>query len=279
MAPEVAGRVEMIQSLLITLREGLEAALIVGIVLAYLRKCGQAESRKSVWIGVVLAILGSLIVGGIIAATTGHLEGRAEEIFEGVAMLIAAAVLTWMVFWMRKRAKTIRRDLEFEVNQALQLDSSLALSLLAFVAVMREGVETALFLFAASRTASPIATLTGSILGLAIAIALGALLYRGLRVLNLRMIFNVTGLLLILFASGVLAHGLHELQEAHIVPVLVEEIWNTNTLLDDKSTVGRFTASLLGYNGNPSLVEAASYFVYLFGALSLYFRSKPRPGV
>lgn len=258
--------------MLITLREGLEAALIVGIVLAYLARCGQGERRKTVWFGVAAGVLVSVIAGAIITVTAGSLDGRAEEIFEGAALLLAGCVMTWMIFWMRRRARHIRLELEAEVNKALRSDSHLALGLLVFVAVAREGVETVLFLFASSQTASPASILVGGMLGLGIAGALGVLLYQGVRVLNLRTFFNITGLLLILFAAGVLARGIHELQEAAVVPLFIGAVWDFNPLLDETSVLGQFLTSLFGYNGNPSLVEAGAYLVYLVSVLFFFFR-------
>lgn len=262
----------MLGSLLITLREGLEAALIIGIVLAYLARTDNRQWFKHVWLGTALAILASLTIGAIVYLSVGELEGRAEEVFEGLAMLTAAGILTWMIFWMRKQAINIKGHLHAQVQSALGSGSSLGLVILAFVAVAREGIETVLFLFAATRVAeSTFLSTLGGVLGLVLAIAIGYSIYKGTSKLNLSAFFNVTSLLLILFAAGLLAHGIHELHEAGIIPPLVAHVWDINYVLPENSTFGRFLTGIFGYNANPSLVEVIAYFGYLNFILVNYF--------
>ena len=263
----------MLSSLLITLREGLEAALIIGIILAYLARTNNRQGFKPVWVGVSLAVSASLIAGAGIYLLAGELSGRAEEVFEGVAMFVAVGVLTWMIFWMRKQAVNIKASLHAEIQSLLTGGSFLGLVVLAFVVVVREGIETVLFLFAATRVAESAVLFTmGGLLGLAIAIAIGYSIYKGSSRLNLRAFFNVTSVVLIVFAAGLLAHGIHEFQEAGIIPIVVEHLWDINHVLPEKATFGRFLTAIVGYNGNPSLVEVAAYFVYLVSALGVYFR-------
>ncbi|HXF81906.1 MAG TPA: iron uptake transporter permease EfeU [bacterium] len=262
----------MAASFLITLREGLEAALILGIILAYLSRTGNRDRAGSVWAGTAAAVLLSLGAGGMVFLTAGSIEGRAEEIFEGVAMFTAAAVLTYMIFWMRRQAINIRAHLQAQVHTALESGSALALGLLAFVAVGREGIETALFMFAAARTTSSYETTVGGLLGLAAAALLGYLLYRGTYRLNLRAFFNVTSILLLLFAAGLLAHGFHEFHEAAIIPPVIEHVWDINPILNENSTLGSFLKALFGYNGNPSLVEVLAWAGYLALVGWAYFR-------
>ncbi len=267
----------MAPSLLITLREGLEAALIIGIILASLARLDAKEQARSVWLGTALGVGVSLAAGAAIFGFFGELSGRNEEIFEGTAMFLAVGVLSYMVMWMKKQARNIKAHLERQVKTALEMGSTLALVSLAFIVVVREGVETVLFLFGASRSSTPMAVLTGGILGLVIAIALGYAGYKGSRRLNLGMFFNVTGVLLIFFSAGLLAHGIHEFQEAGIFPIIVEHVWDTNTVLDEKTGVGVFFKALFGYNGNPAVLEVGFYLVYLLGSLGLYFRPERRP--
>lgn len=262
----------MAGSFLIMLREGLEAALIVGIILGYLTKTANQNKTSIVWWGVAAAVGTSMLVGAAIFLTAGSLEGRTEEIFEGTAMFTAAGVLTYMIFWMRRQAINIRAHLHSQINTALASGSLLALGLLAFVAVGREGIESALFMFAASQTASPGVTLVGGLAGLLTAVLLGYLLYRGIYRLNLRAFFNVTSVLLLFFAAGLLAHGIHEFTEAGLIPPVVEQVWNTNGVLDENSLLGSFAKALLGYNGNPSLVEVVMYAGYLVLIGWAYFR-------
>jgi len=251
----------MVAALLIAFREGLEAALIVGIVLGYLKRMGYRR-QAAVWWGVASAVTVSVIAGVALQALGVAFEGRGEELFEGITMLLAAGVLTWMIFWMQRQGRSIRAELEADVRQAVTSGSRWALFALAFVAVVREGIETALFLTAAAFSATPAQTLIGGGLGLALAVAVGWLLFVVSVRLDVRAFFRVTSVLLILFAAGLAAHGIHELQEASVVPVVVEHVWDINPVLDENSAVGSILKALFGYNGNPSLLEIVSYVAY-----------------
>ena len=252
----------MIATLLITLREGLEAALIVGILLAVLKKLGHTDRSKPVWIGVAAAVALSIVVGLALNALGLTFEGRGEAIFEGVAMVLAAGVLTWMIFWMQRQGRSVQAELEVNMRRAVSTGSVWALFSLAFVAVLREGIETVLFLTAAAFSTTPAETLLGGAVGLGAAVVLGWLMFAAGKMLDVRAFFRVTSILLILFAAGLLAHGVHELQEAALLPTFVEHVWNINPLLDENGTVGVFLKALLGYNGNPSLIEVIAYVVY-----------------
>jgi high-affinity iron transporter len=257
---------------LLTTREGLEASLIVGIVLAYLAKTDNRAYFKTIWIGTAAAVAVSVVTGAALFFTVGALEGRSEQIFEGIAMLSAVAVLTWMIFWMRKQAVNIKRELEARIEGAIAAGSAIGLASVVFFAVLREGWETALFLFAISETSSPLATTIGAVAGLVVAISLGVALYMGSRRLNLRQFFTVTGTLLIVFAAGLLAHGIHEFQEAGLLPVTIEHVWDTNVIVNEDSTAGEFLTTLFGYNGNPSLLEVVAWATYLTVALAFFLR-------
>ena len=269
----------MVASLLITLREGLEAALIVGIVLGVLRKLGHADRRRSVWVGVAAAVAASILAALALNALGVAFTGRGEEIFEGVAMLVAAGVLTWMIFWMQRQGRDIRAELETDVRRAAARRNTWGLFSLSFVAVLREGIETVLFLTAAAFGATALETLVGGALGLALAVVLGWLMFSAGRRLNVRAFFGVTSVLLLLFAAGLVAHGLHELQEASLVPTVVEHVWDVNPILDEGSVAGQLLKALFGYNGNPSLLEALAYVAYLavVGALTLRGSRRPSP--
>jgi high-affinity iron transporter len=199
-------------SLFITLREGFEAALIVGIVLAYLKQSGASERSRHVWAGVVAALIASVAMGGIIFAAAGELSGRSEHLYEASAMLLAAGVLTWMIFWMQRQARGLGSALRQRVSDALVMGGA-ALFWLAFVSVAREGIETALFMYAATGTDSPVATLTGGTIGLLAAVVLGVLVYRGAAHLNLGTFFRITSVLVLAFSAYLLAGALHELGE------------------------------------------------------------------
>ena len=253
---------------LITFREGLEAALIVGILIGYLVKIGQGHRARMAWAGVGTAVALSALLAFGISAVGAELQGRAEQIFEGVTMFLAVGVLTWMIFWMRFQARFLKVSLEKEVQTAATSGQTLALFGVAFVAVFREGVETALFLSASAFAADGAGTLIGALLGLAIAVALGWLIYASTVRLNVRLFFNVTSVLLLFFAAGLLAHGVHEFQEASLLPMTVEHVWNLNHILDETSPLGEMMKSLFGYNGNPSLLEVISYAAYWVVALA-----------
>jgi high-affinity iron transporter len=263
----------MLSVFLITLREGLEAALIIGIILAYLSATNNRQGFKPVWLGTSLAVLVSLIAGATVYLLAGELTGQAEEVFEGFAMFLAVGILTWMIFWMRKQAVDIKAHLQTKIQSVLTSGSSLGLIVIAFVVVVREGIETVLFLFAATKVAeSPLLFTVGGLLGLVVAVGIGYSIYKGSSRLNLRTFFNVTSIVLIVFAAGLLAHGIHEFHEAGIIPPIIEHVWDINHILPEKSTFGRFLTAIVGYNGNPSLVEVVTYFVYLALTLGIYFR-------
>ncbi|MDD2694479.1 MAG: FTR1 family protein [Anaerolineales bacterium] len=255
----------MLPGFLLSLREGLEAALIIGIVLGALRKIERPDLRLAVWGGALAAGVLSLGFALGLRRMGLTLEGHAEEIFEGVTMFVAAGILTWMIFWMYRQAQRLQRDLEANVRAAARHPGSKALFGLAFVAVLREGLELALFLTATSLYTEARLTLAGGLLGLAAATFLGWALYTSTVRLNLRRFFQVTGVLLVLFAAGLVAHGIHEFNEAGLIPAVVEHVWDVNHILDEDSLAGQVLSSLFGYNGNPSLTEILAYLVYCGG--------------
>ena len=198
----------------IVLREGFEAALLVGLILGVINKTGNREHARAVWIGVGAALSSALVIGAILFAAVGELEGNAEALYEGTAMLLAAAVVTWMVFWMRKQARTLGGHLRSQVSSALVAGGGFALASVAFIGVAREGLESALFLFAAVKDDGVFATVIGGALGALAAVTLGLLFYRGAIRLDLRRFFMITGVLVIGFAAYLIMGGLHELGEA-----------------------------------------------------------------
>jgi high-affinity iron transporter len=267
----------MIAAGVLAFREGLEAALIVGIVLGALRRLGRSEQARFVWLGAGVAALVSLGAGLVLQLLGVAFEGRAEQVFEGTAMLLAAVVLTWMIFWMERQSRSIKADLERDVQQASITGSGWALFSLAFVAVLREGIELALFLTAAALAASASATLLGGIIGLLAAIMAGALVFATTRQLNVQTFFRVTSVLLIVFAAGLVAHGIHEFNETGWVPPVVEHVWDLNPVLDENSTGGALLKALFGYNGNPSLIEVISYAGYWLVITLVLWRKRDVP--
>jgi len=256
----------MLSSLLLALREGLEAALIVGILLGAIQKMKAPHLRKWIWSGVAAAIALSIAAAFGLNAIGAKFEGLGEQIFEGIMMTLAALLLTWMIFWMYRQSRYLRQNLEAGVNRAAAKNNSgSALFLLAFTAVGREGIELALFLIAARVASEPLSALLGALAGLSLAVFLGYLLFATTFKLNLQRFFQVTNILLLLFAAGLLAHGVHEFNEAGVIPAVIEHVYDINSVLPEKSIGGLLLTALFGYNGNPSLTEMLTYIIFLTG--------------
>lgn len=256
------------------MREGLEAALIIGIVLGALKRTRRSELNRILWAGVVSAFLVSSVIALILRVVDKELVGSAEQIFEGTTLLLAAGVLTWMIFWMRRESRSMKSRLEHDVSLAAGAKGGSALFFLAFLAVVREGIELALYLTAASMSVSGIQTILGLVIGLSIAYLLGYLIYTTTLRLNLQSFFKVTGVILILFAAGLIGHSVAEFNEAGIIPVIVNPIWNLNPILSDGSLLGSIFSTLFGYHGNPSLSEALAYAVYMLVTLLAFTKSR-----
>jgi high-affinity iron transporter len=260
----------------IALREGIEAALIVSIVLAYLKQLGRSDRSKLVWWGTGLAVGLSAVLGTAIFALGADFEGTAEQVFEGLVTLTAVGVLTWMIFWMRRQGARIKSDLQHKVDTAL-VAGGLALAALAFFAVLREGVETALFLFAAAEGTAVEggavgAQLVGAALGLVLAVVLGVLLYRGGIRMNLRTFFRITGAILIVVAAGLFAYSVHELQEAGWFPFLEAHAYDVSATLPDDEGIGAVLRGLVGFNADPGVLEVLAWATYLVVIGALYLR-------
>ncbi|MCL5986769.1 MAG: FTR1 family protein [Actinobacteria bacterium] len=259
----------MISSFVITLREGLEASLVVGIILAYLIKIGKRHLFKQIWLGVILAIVASLGIGVGVFLTAASFGGKAEQIFEGLSSYFAVAVLTYMIFWMRKQSTHLKKDIEEKINLASVTRTAASLVLLSFFVVLREGAETVLFLLATIR--GQLINLVAALIGIVVAVAIGYLVYRGSRGINIKLFFTVTGLILIIIAAGLLGFGTHELNEAGLLPSIIEHVYDLNFLINEKGILGGILKDLFGYNANPSLSETVLYVVYLGFVLAAYF--------
>ncbi|MCH8921388.1 MAG: FTR1 family protein, partial [Chloroflexi bacterium] len=183
--------------------------------------------------------------------------------------------LSWMIVWMKRQSAGIKKSLEHEMAEVIGMGSVLALALIPFSAILREGLETAVFLFAATRTSTPLESTIGATAGIIVAIGLTWGIYSGGYRVNLRVFFNVTGILLIFFAAGLLIQGIHELQEAALLPISIEHVWDINYIVDDGSGVGLWLKALLGYNGNPSLLEVVAYPIYLVLASWYFIAMRP----
>ena len=266
--------------LLTGLREGVEAALIVAIVCAYLARTGNSRHFGKVAMGVVTAIVASVVLGTVIFLALGGLEEPWEQIFEGAAMVLAAGVVTWMLFWMRRQASSVKGDLQRAVDRTLAQGTAWGLAVLAFTAVIREGLETALFLVGQATAAAggeagssgAFSVLVGAAVGLGIAAALGYGFYRGSRVLNLGRFFRWTGVLLIFIAAGLLASAVHEFVEIGWITIATSTAFDIGTLLPHDAGIGLFLRAIFGYSSAPEWVTLATWAAYVIVVLRLYLR-------
>jgi high-affinity iron transporter len=261
------------------LREGVEAALIVSIILAYLAQTGNRQHFGKIWTGTALAIAASIAVGVVLFVFVGGFEEPYEQLFEAAAMFLAAGVLTWMLFWMRRQARRVKGELQAAVDRALAAGTAWGLAVLAFTAVIREGIETSLFLFgqvtAASGDQGALLVLGGALVGLLVAVSIGWLIYAGSRRINYGTFFLATGLALIVIAAGLLSHAVHELVEVGWITVGTQTAFDISGLLPHDSGVGQFLRALVGYTSTPEVVTLAVYLVYLLGVLWFYLRPVP----
>ncbi|MHA1614768.1 MAG: FTR1 family iron permease [Candidatus Thorarchaeota archaeon] len=256
---------------IISLREGIEAALIIAIMLSYLRKTNQINLRKYVIYGTIVAILASLGVAVVVGLLWGIFEGTMLNVFEGVVVLIAALLLTTMIVWMWNAGARVTQEIEDSMENSVVKQSGIGLSLLSFSLVFREGVELSLFSMALF-IQDGIQIYIGIALGLSLAVVLGIGIYKGSLRISIGSLFKWTSIFLILFAAGMIAYGIHELQEAGLLLIGPIEVWNINPpllpdgsypLLHDKGAIGGLAKALFGYNGNPSALEVVAYAIYL----------------
>lgn len=258
----------MSAALLLTFREGLEAAVILSILLAFLRKAGERDLPRYVLYAALAAAATSIAAGIVVFETTGELTGRAEQIFEGTVMIVAAVVITHV--W--RHSRNVRRQYEERTTAAVASTSARrAIFMTAFVVVLIEGLEIVLFLRATVADSAG-SVLVGGVIGLALAAAVGLVVYQANRLRDAILLFYIVGAALIVLAAGLLAHGVHEFQEAGLIPIVRENVWNMNGILNEQEGVGKFLRSLLGYNGNPELLEVIVWVSYLTVA-AWYFQA------
>jgi high-affinity iron transporter len=256
------------------LREGVEAALIVAILLAYLNRSGNGAQASKIWLGTGLAALLSVAAGVVIFQTAGSLEPPYEQYFEATALLVAAAVVTWMLFWMLRQSKALRGDLHARIERTLTEGTAMGLALLAFSAVIREGLETSIFLVgqATSVRADASSIVLGALLGLAAAVGIGWIFYTGSRRIDLRSFFRWTGIGLIFIAAGLLSQAVHELVEVGAIPFGSATAYDLSSVLPDASGIGQFLRAILGYSAAPETTTLGVHIAYLVVVLGLYLR-------
>ena len=267
----------MLSTFVIALREGLEAALIVGILVAYIVRTNRRHLMKPLWSGVTAAIAASLGLGAILSFTSAELTSRGEELFAGLTSFIAVALVTWMVFWMKRTARTLRDELHGKVDSAI-MGGPISLALVAFFAVAREGLETALFIYTNFKTVGAASSATvGLILGLAVAIALGYLIYNRSVKINLSKFFTVTGVALVIVAAGVLSYGIHEVQELGWLPGADTFIWDVTPWIAKESILGSILGGTIGFDTTTSVVQFIAWSAYLIAVLVPYLSKKSAP--
>jgi high-affinity iron transporter len=267
----------MLGNFLIGLREGLEASLVVSILVAYLVRTDRRAALRPVWMGVAAAVAASLGVGGLLTFTSRELSFKAQEAFGGVMSIVAVGLVTWMVFWMRTQARRLKAELQHQVDVALTGGAG-ALAVVAFLAVGREGLETALFLWPAIRAAgSGTGPAAGAVLGLVSAVVLAWLIYRRSVALNFAAFFKVTGAALIVVAAGVLAYGIHDLQEAAVLPGLHDLAFDVSRHVPPSSWYGTLLKGIFNFSPASTWLELAAYLGYLVPIMVLFFRPPLAP--
>ncbi|GLX01199.1 iron uptake transporter permease EfeU [Microtetraspora sp. NBRC 16547] len=267
----------MFASYLIGLREGLEATLVVSILVAFLVKSDRRDRLPLVWAGVGGAIALSVGFGALLTFTAANLNQTQHELFDAVTSIAATVFVTFMIFWMRTAARRMSGDLREKLGEALTLGST-AVVVMAFLAVAREGLETALLWFAAAQGASATASpVIGISLGLLTSVALGWGLYKSALRINLTTFFTWTGLLLILVAAGIFKYGVHDLQEAGILPGLSNQAFDISGVLDPSAWYSALLRGMFNITAQPTVLETAAWVAYAVPVLIIFLRPSGRP--
>ncbi len=274
----------MLSNYLIGLREGLEASLIVAILVAYIIRSGRRDQLPRIWAGVALAVLISIGFGALLTFGPRRLTFEAQEAIGGTLSIIAVGFVTWMIFWMAKNARGLSSELHGQIDEAVETGRR-GLVIIAFLAVAREGLETALFLWAATQATtsegqSNWEPLTAALLGIVTAVVLGYLFYRGALRINLTKFFAWTGAFLVLVAGGVLAYGVHDLQEAGILPGLNNLAFDVSETIAPDSWIGTLLKGTFNFSPATTWLEAIVWIAYVVPTMWLFIRAvrkKPAP--
>ncbi|RMB87069.1 iron uptake transporter permease EfeU [Streptomyces shenzhenensis] len=263
----------MFSNYLIGLREGLEASLVVCILIAYLVKTGRRDALRPIWIGIGIAVAIAMGFGCALEFGSQELTFEAQEALGGSLSILAVGLVTWMVFWMRRTARHLRSELHGRLDAALAMGTG-ALVATAFLAVGREGLETALFVWASVHAAGDGTPrpLIGVALGLATAVLLGWLFYRGALKINLAKFFTWTGGMLVVVAAGVLAYGVHDLQEANWIPGIRDLAFDISDTIPPDSWYGTLLKGVLNFQPDPTIIQVTVWLLYLIPTLTLFLR-------
>lgn len=267
----------MLATFLIMLREGLEAALIIAIIAMFLARMGKHDLFKYLYIGIALAATLCATIGAFFHFAGNEFPQRDQELLEGYIGLFAIAVLIWMIFWMRKAGRKIKGELEEKLTATLAQASSKQTKILismAFFAVLREGVESVLFLFSAGDS-SNIFSLVGAVLGLLTAVAIGVVIYKGSRKVNIAKFFHYTSIAIIIFASGLFATSLRKFAEAGVFAWMQQSAYDISHIIPNDSIFGAVFGSLFGYNDSPAVAELVGFISFLTVTLVAFLAFKP----
>ena len=266
----------MFANLLIGLREGLEASLIVSILIAYLVKVNRRHEIRYIWIGVASALVSVIAIFTVITIAFDNLSFYWQEVVGGTLSILAAILVTWMIFWMRRTARTLKRELEGHLESALGLGAG-ALIAIAFLTVGREGLETAAIIWSTIVGSATTGPFIGAAAGIAIAVVLGYLIYRGALKVNLSRFFTITGALLIVVAAGVLADGIFDLQEAGVLPGFAMRAFDISSTIPPDSWYGTLLKGTFNFQPDPSWLQVVAWIGYIVPVLFLYFSGSKTP--
>src|SRR4051795_6878180 len=267
-------------SYLIGLREGLEVTLVVSILVAYLVKSGRRRQLLPLWGGVAAAVVASVLFGALLTYTETTLlaDTASRELFEAITSVVAVVLVTWMIFWMRRTARRLKGELTGKLESAIGI-GGLAVAGIAFVSVIREGLETALLFYTAAQGATSTATpLIAISLGVLSSVIIGVALYAGALRINLTRFFTVSGVLLVFVAAGILKYGIHDFQEAGALPGLDSLAFDISGVLDPNSWYGAAIAGMFNITATPSVLEMVAYVAYLVPVLVAFLWPAARPG-
>jgi high-affinity iron transporter len=268
----------MFSNYLIGLREGIEAALVVSILLTYLVRTNRNPLIKFVWYGVAAAVVASIFIAVGLESISGELSETLEPIFAGVVSFVAVGFVTWMIFWMKRSARTISTDLRNQLDNAAVSGGAIAVAAMAFVAVLREGAETAIFFWAAAHaTGNSLASVVGLVLGLGTAVIVGWIFYRSTSTINLSKFFKITSILLVFVAAGVLSYGIHEFQEVSWLPGDGNVLIDLSGVLVEGSFLATLAAGLFNLKPTTTTLQVIGYAFYSATVLYFLLRNKVAP--
>jgi high-affinity iron transporter len=265
----------VLANLIIGFREGLEAALIIGILAAYLVKLNRRNELPKLWLGVGIAVAVAVALGVILGVLVENVPEGTNELIAGLTSIVAVVFVTWMIFWMARQSRALSKDLRSQVDQAEK--TAWAIAGVAFLAVAREGIETSVFLWSSSRAAgADTLPVVGALIGFAAAAILGYAIYRGAVKLNLSKFFAYTGAFLIVVAAGILSYGIHELQEIGLLPILTSKTYDVSGVIPEGGVLDTFLRGTISFRSAPSQLETLFWFAYLIPTAVLYYRGNKK---